>query len=786
MPIRSAVILAAVLMCATQAALAQYIEKVLPMPDTLAGACWIRAIAVSPQLGRVYVGDTIGCLYVLDAATMRNVARIPVGDAVRAIWCSPEGSRVFCGLDGGDVAVVDVPSDTVVKRIRLGGGVLGFSHNPQAGRLYGACYDLDSVAVIDLTTEELSGMIGTGDGPTAVCYNPASNKFYTADHLSGTVSIFDAGADTLIRVLDAGGRPATLVCNDLNNKVYCNTTFSLLVIDGARDALRTRHSLTLQGISPLCYSRVTNRVYAAESGPSTWSVHAIDGVTDRIVGHVELDHLQYSANCMTASSVDENVYCTGYRSSMAIHEVATIDGAAMVERARAQAPLRTLYGAYDSIQRRFVCVGVYGTVASVDGTTGSLAGVGHVGWAMRQLCYDSAHDRVYGLNPDNLGAVVALDAATNMPGPVVRTLKQPFQMVLSSLENKLFVTNNKSDSVSIIGTDDHQLLANVPVDNAPCEICYAPTVNKVYVNCSGANPGTVAAIDAHGDSLLRLIGPMSVPAGDICFVPLRNRVYVCDPGVASVHIIDCDRDTIVTSIRVGGHPVELLVHPRLPKVYCMTGDGGMWAAIIDARAETLVTRVLIDSGAAFSPNCAAYNSVNDRLYCAIERPWDAGVKVLDCAADTVMRRIRVPNAISVYVDSLVNKAYCIRADDSVSVIDCAVDRVTAGIRVTGPWCFALGPVEHRVFISSSQSRVYVLKDTASGVSEGPEPMVPRTTIANGVLRLPAGERAEVFDAAGRRVAGGRAGVREMALPGVGVFFVVSDSKGPAQKVLAVR
>jgi YVTN family beta-propeller protein len=100
----------------------------------------------------------------------------------------------------------------------------------------------------------------------------------------------------------------------------------------------------------------------------------------------------------------------------------------------------------------------------------------------------------------------------------------------------------------------YQVIATVPVGSAPGAangVGVNPLTNRIYVSNNGNN--TVSVIDGLANAVTATIPVGSGPAG-VGVNPSTNRVYVADNGVGigpgSVSVIDATTNTVIATIPV--------------------------------------------------------------------------------------------------------------------------------------------------------------------------------------------------------------------------------------------
>src|SRR5438876_3418442 len=103
------------------------------------------------------------------------------------------------------------------------------------------------------------------------------------------------------------------------------------------------------------------------------------------------------------------------------------------------------------------------------------------------------------------GTVNVIDTATYQV-TTIPTAAGPRRLAISPTGDRVFVTNNKAASVSVLDTGPQQVIATIPVGNKPRGIAITPSGDAIYVG--NVQDGTVSIIDS---STLRVID--TIPIG---------------------------------------------------------------------------------------------------------------------------------------------------------------------------------------------------------------------------------------------------------------------------------
>jgi YVTN family beta-propeller protein len=210
-------------------------------------------------------------------------------------------------------------------------------------------------------------------------------------------------------------------------------------------------------------------------------------------------------------------------------------------------------------------------------------------------------------------------------------------MGYNPVENKLYGAYTYADTVVVLDGTTHQILARVGVGDSAGSFCYDYIDNKMYVGNQGS--ASVTVIDCADDHVVATIDQVYgdfvwVPSG-MCFVAAHKTVYVASWEDSSVVVIDCLADTTIARIPVGGYPEAVCYSPTHDRVYCACwgADGAVYG--IDAALNQVVS-VVQRRGA----HMMACDPARNVLFI----PNDDVLTVVDCSADTVVAEVQLPRS----------------------------------------------------------------------------------------------------------------------------------------------
>lgn len=144
---------------------------------------------------------------VLDAATGRAVATLPVGQGPHEVAASPDGrwavvTNYGAQAPGSSLSVIDLDRLQVVRTIDLGEyrRPHGIAFLPGGMRVAVTSEASQNVVIVDAGAGTVARAIPTGQrGSHMLAVSPDGRRIYTANIPSGTVSVLDVEAGTLLR-----------------------------------------------------------------------------------------------------------------------------------------------------------------------------------------------------------------------------------------------------------------------------------------------------------------------------------------------------------------------------------------------------------------------------------------------------------------------------------------------------------------------------------------------------------------------------------------------------------
>lgn len=153
-----------------------------------------------------------GTVDVVDVASGRVDARVPVGASPVQVAVSPDGERAYASVAStAEVVAVDLRRGVVVARRTLLAAPAQVLLTP-AGDLLTADQGTEdrpgsTVTVLDPDTLEVRGRVRVGAGPHGLTSDPAGRVAWVSNAYDDTVSTIDLRSRRVLRTVDVGAAP---------------------------------------------------------------------------------------------------------------------------------------------------------------------------------------------------------------------------------------------------------------------------------------------------------------------------------------------------------------------------------------------------------------------------------------------------------------------------------------------------------------------------------------------------------------------------------------------------
>ena len=133
-------------------------------------------------------------------------------------------------------------------------------------------------------------------------------------------------------------------------------------------------------------------------------------------------------------------------------------------------------------------------------------------------------------------------------------------------KGEVFVTDERSNNVTVISDSTNSVIANIPVGSYPVGVAYDGRKGEVFVTNEGAISRNVTIIS---DATLAVIAnvPVGSPQGAVAYDAAKGEVFVAIGGPSSVAVISDATNAVIANIPVGSYPIGVTYDPRNAYIY---------------------------------------------------------------------------------------------------------------------------------------------------------------------------------------------------------------------------
>lgn len=292
-------------------------------------------------------------------------------------------------------------------------------------------------------------------------------------------------------------------------------------------------------------------------------------------------------------------------------------------------------------------------------------------------------------------------------GTIIKRLpvkKDPYSMVLDVDNDRLYVANYSSDTISIFASDT--LWLSYPVNNAPYTLTLNPVNHALFIRYISSD--TISTLNLGQYSIMHFNSGKG--AQDIVVNAAANKAYVANTSEDSVSVFDCSGITPVFSKKIytGDGPVKLVSDPGAKRVYVTNMMGG-YVTAINCSTNTAILNVPMGT----NPLNMAVNPVTGKLYVANNNSHNA-LRIVDWQNGGIQDSIVLPHPPQrLALNPVTNKIYVTYetgSPDSLAVIDGSDFDTTITVAKPGTQFTAVNPITGDAYFSNSSSdNVTVIK-----------------------------------------------------------------------------
>lgn len=194
---------------------------------SFAMAGMMAATSLAPAApDKVFVADEeSNTVSILDAASFKRIAAVPVGREPHNVQVSPDGKLAWVTnnglqamramgkgghagmLDRGEVWAIDTESHAVVAKVPVGKHPAHVVLTPDGRFAYVTNGGENTVSVVEVVTRKVVATIAVGAYPHGIRVSPDGREAYVANLKGGSISVLDVKASKVVRNVQVGAGP---------------------------------------------------------------------------------------------------------------------------------------------------------------------------------------------------------------------------------------------------------------------------------------------------------------------------------------------------------------------------------------------------------------------------------------------------------------------------------------------------------------------------------------------------------------------------------------------------
>ena len=283
--------------------------------------------------------------------------------------------------------------------------------------------------------------------------------------------------------------------------------------------------------------------------------------------------------------------------------------------------------------------------------------------------------------------VSVIDRSLDRVVSVVAVGRRPRGITVARDTSRAFVVNSGSNTLSIIDINTNRVMhsTNLELGASPSQVVITPDRRTLYVTNTALN--SVSVIDAQSFQTIRTVAVGLRPEA-LALIPSRAGLLVANSGSNTLSLIDTVRNAVAAEIPVDFQPSNLAVDPTGSQAF-VPHLASPRVSIVSLSSLRTVRTVTVGVSAAVLPEGDGSFS---RFFVAQTR--DRRVSLFDAAVNAQLDSIPVDDEpVYLELDPEREKLYVVnRGSDTVTVIDKFSRRVRATIQVgKRPYAIAVVP-----------------------------------------------------------------------------------------------
>lgn len=245
----------------------------------------------------VVLNKTDSNLTILDAATMKVLGKVAVGDSPHEVVISADGKTAYVGnygaqTPGNSLSIIDLATRKETKRVDLGGFYRPHELAEVDGKVYFTSETSRTIARYNPATDKIDWVMGTGQSVThMLVFSPDKKRVFTANIASDSVTAINLGVPPNaqnIAQIQVGKQPEAIHISPDGKEVWVglNAEGAIDVIDTTTNKFKEKIKL---GERPyrIKFTPDGKRVFATM--PNTKEILVLDAATRKEIKRMKLE-----------------------------------------------------------------------------------------------------------------------------------------------------------------------------------------------------------------------------------------------------------------------------------------------------------------------------------------------------------------------------------------------------------------------------------------------------------------------------------------------------------------
>ncbi len=273
---------------------------------------------------------------------------------------------------------------------------------------------------------------------------------------------------------------------------------------------------------------------------------------------------------------------------------------------------------------------------------------------------------------------------------------------------RIFVTNERSDDISVINGSTLEIEATIDIGGRPRGIGLSPDASELYVAISNEN--SIAVVDPKSLKVLRKFEAGSDP--ETFAVHPNGNIYISNEDDAKATVFNPLTGEQIAEIPVGLEPEGVAISPDGSKVI-VTSESTNMLHIIGVPEHTIIANVLVGA----RPRSAVFNSDGSLAYATSEISGE--VKKVDMTSFKILSKAKIADEKAKPKDIVLSKdertVYVAGGrSNKILVMDAEKMELITGIPVgKRVWGLAMSRDGKRLFTTDGVSGTVSAIDTTS-------------------------------------------------------------------------